>query len=406
MLTLIENGEIYAPEPRGRQSILLIGDKIVRIGEEIDARVAASILGIELEVIDAAGCVVTPGIIDPHSHLIGGSGEEGFASRTPDIQLSEIVTCGITTIVGVLGVDATTRPLISLLAKVKGLREEGMTAYLYTGHYGIPPATFSGSIRNDLMIVEEVIGVGEVAISDHRAPQPSTEELARVVVDAHVGGMLSSKAGIAHFHVGESPRRLKPLLDLPGGVPRDLGGVPLSDPPQPQPGAAGRGDRARPPGLLRGHGLGHRGHGPLGAPLLRARRGRQEIDPFLGFGQQRAAPALSGGPAVRPRIPHAVGEGAGAGHRQHRERAEAGGRGTAAGKDADLLVLRRDSLEIVEVIARGRRMVKQGDLAIHEKVTDARGSSIWWVRSSFRRIPRGRVKHAADRRRKSGVPPR
>jgi len=40
------------------------------------------------------------------------------------------------------------------------------------------------------------------------------------------------------------------------------------------------------------------------------------------------------------------------------------------GQDADLLVLRKDSLEIVEVIARGRRMVKQGDLAIQEKVAE------------------------------------
>jgi beta-aspartyl-dipeptidase (metallo-type) len=91
MLTLIENGEVYAPEPRGRQPVLLVGDRIARVGET-NPRVAAPLLGLELEVIDAVGCVVTPGVIDPHSHLIGGSGEEGFASRTPEIQLSEIVT--------------------------------------------------------------------------------------------------------------------------------------------------------------------------------------------------------------------------------------------------------------------------------------------------------------------------
>jgi hypothetical protein len=33
-------------------------------------------------------------------------------------------------------------------------------------------------------------------------------------------------------------------------------------------------------------------------------------------------------------------------------------------------VLRKDSLEIVEVIARGRRMVKRGDLKAHEKVVE------------------------------------
>jgi len=127
MFTLIENGEICAPEPRGRQPILIIDDKIARIGEA-DARLAASVLEMDLEVIDASGCFVTPGLIDPHSHLIGGSGEEGFASRTPEIQLQEIVRWGITTVVGCLGVDATTRTLWNLLAKVKGLGERSPQA--------------------------------------------------------------------------------------------------------------------------------------------------------------------------------------------------------------------------------------------------------------------------------------
>lgn len=72
-LTLIENGEVWAPEPRGRCPILLGGDKILKIGET-DARAGSSLLGLDLDVIDASGCVVTPGFIDPHSHLTGGSG--------------------------------------------------------------------------------------------------------------------------------------------------------------------------------------------------------------------------------------------------------------------------------------------------------------------------------------------
>jgi beta-aspartyl-dipeptidase (metallo-type) len=371
MLTLIENGEVYAPEPRGRQPVLLSGERIARIGET-DPKVAAPLLGLELEVIDATGCIVTPGIIDPHSHLIGGSGEEGFASRTPEIQLSEIVTCGITTVVGVLGVDATTRPPISLLAKVKGLREEGMTAYLYTGHYGIPPATFSGSVRNDLMIVEEVIGVGEIAISDHRAPQPSTEELARVVVDAHVGGMLSRKAGVTHFHVGESPRRLKPLFDLLEAYPEEI-----------QPGCLYPSHLNRSPELQdEGIELVRRGSF-VDMDSATEDMGRWVRRYFERGGDPGKLTLSSDSDSSAPRQLWQIVQQCVLQYRMPLEKVlplvtantasvlKLAGKGRLEpGKDADLLVLRKDSLEIVEVIARGRRLVKGGKLAVQEKVAE------------------------------------
>lgn len=370
MFTLIENGEIYAPEPLGRRPILLIDDKIARIGEA-DARLAASILELDLEVVDASGCIVTPGFIDPHSHLIGGSGEEGFASRTPEIQLSEIIQWGITTVVGLLGVDATTRPPITLLSKVKGLDEEGMTAFMYTGHYGIPPATISGSVRNDLMVIKEVIGVGEIAISDHRAPQPSTEELARVVIDAHVGGILSRKAGITHFHVGESPRRLRPLFDL------------LEQYPEVEPGFL------YPSHINRSREL-------LAEAVDLARRGAfvdndsAEEDSavwvrrYLDEGGDPTRLTLSSdSDSSAPRRLYEVFQEAVQKHGLPLERVlpmltsntaevlklQAKGK-LGPGKEADLLVLRRGSLEIKDVIARGRLMVKDGKLATQEKVTE------------------------------------
>ncbi|HEY4594889.1 MAG TPA: beta-aspartyl-peptidase [Thermoanaerobaculia bacterium] len=371
MLTLIENGEVYAPEPRGRRPVLLAGDKIARVGET-DPKVAAPLLGLDLEVIDAAGCMVTPGVIDPHSHLIGGSGEEGFASRTPEIQLSEIVTWGITTVVGVLGVDATTRPPISLLAKVKGLREEGMTAYLYTGHYGIPPATFSGSVRNDLMIVDEVIGVGEIAVSDHRSPQPSTEELARVVVDAHVGGMLSRKAGITHFHVGEGPRRLKLLFDLLEAYPGEI-----------RPGCLYPSHLNRSPELQdEGIELVRRGSF-VDMDSATEDMGRWVRRYFEQGGDPGKLTLSSDSDSSAPRQLWQVVQQCVLQYRMPLEKVLAlvtantanvlklAGKGRLEpGKDADLLVLRKDSLEIVEVIARGRRLVKRGKLAIQEKVAE------------------------------------
>src|SRR4051812_15168292 len=109
MLTLIEHGTVYAPEPRGPASVLLGGGQILAVGA-ID-RHALDRLGAECETIDATGCLVAPGLIDPHEHLLGGSGEKGFASQTPEIFLTELVTAGITTVVGTLGVDTTMKTL-------------------------------------------------------------------------------------------------------------------------------------------------------------------------------------------------------------------------------------------------------------------------------------------------------
>jgi len=209
MLTLIEGGDVYAPEHLGRQSILLVDGKIGRIGD-VDRRAVES-LGVDADFIDASGCLVCPGFIDPHEHLLGGSGEEGFATQTPEISLSEIVTAGITTVVGTLGVDTTMKTMSGLLAKAKGLKEEGLSAYLWSGGYNVPATSIMSSVREDMMFIDEVVGAGEIAISDKRATEPSIRELAKLIVDTRMGGMLSKKAGVTHFHVGSGKRRMKCL---------------------------------------------------------------------------------------------------------------------------------------------------------------------------------------------------
>lgn len=212
MLTLIENGEIYAPEPSGKGSILMARDFILKVGK-IDQK-AVEKLGVECEVIDAKDCLVTPGFIDPHEHLLGGSGEDGFSTQTPEIYAAEIVAAGITTVVGCLGVDTTMKTLPGLLAKVKALKEEGLSAFMWSGGYNVPPTTITKDTRDDIMFIEEVIGAGEIAISDERSTEPDFHELAHLVHDAYVGGMLSRKAGRTHFHVGNGPRRMRLLFDL------------------------------------------------------------------------------------------------------------------------------------------------------------------------------------------------
>jgi beta-aspartyl-dipeptidase (metallo-type) len=203
-MLLIENAEVFAPEPLGRRSILIAGGRIEAIGVDGGALARA---GIELETIDATGCIAMPGLVDPHAHLIGGSGEKGFASQTPEISASELLRAGITTVVGTLGADTTTRTMPSLLAKVKALRGEGLTAYAWTGGYDA--RTLTSTIRDDIVLIDEIIGAGELAIADTRGPQYSAAELARFAAQCSVAGSLTGKAGLLHLHVGDGESRLR-----------------------------------------------------------------------------------------------------------------------------------------------------------------------------------------------------
>src|SRR5215207_2442529 len=212
MLILVENGELYDPVPRGKQSLLVANDKIEKIGS-VDRR-ALDALGVEYEVIDATDCVVAPGLIDPPEHLLGGSGEGSLALQSPEPFIREIVSAGVTTVVGTLGVDTTMKTLPGLLARVKALKEEGVSAFMWTGGYNVPPTTVMGSVREDMLFIDEVVGAGEVAVSDERGLNQAAQELAKLVRDTHVGGLLSGKAGLTHFHVGEEETRLAPLRDV------------------------------------------------------------------------------------------------------------------------------------------------------------------------------------------------
>lgn len=212
MFLLIEHGEIWDPRPLGAHALLAANGKVEAIGR-VD-RAALERVATDLEVIDATDCVVAPGFVDCHQHLLGGSGEGSFALQTPMLFPREIVRAGITTVVGVLGVDTTMKTLQGLLARVKAMKEEGLSAYMWSGGYNVPPTTLLGSVREDMMYVEEVIGAGEIAVSDERGLNQSTQELAKLVRDVHVGGLLTGKCGRTHLHVGEEPTRLAPLREL------------------------------------------------------------------------------------------------------------------------------------------------------------------------------------------------
>lgn len=203
-LLLVRNARIFTPEPLGIGHVLLGGGRILWMGT--DALELPSALG--SETIDLEGRRLIPGLIDGHVHVTGGGGEAGFRTRVPPLGISRFTRAGITTVVGLLGTDDVARGPRELLATLYALREEGLSAYGYAGGYHVPPATLTGSIRGDLVFVDALIGVGEIALSDHRSSQPTLDELLRVASEAHVAGLMTGKAGILHLHLGDGVRGL------------------------------------------------------------------------------------------------------------------------------------------------------------------------------------------------------
>jgi len=203
LLKLLTNAQVFAPEDLGLCHVLIGGGRIIAISQdkgELEARKATE--------IDLEGRRVIPGFIDGHAHVTGGGGESGFSSRVPPVPLGQFTRAGVTSVVGVLGTDDTTRDTKSLLAQTRALREEGLGAWCHTGGYHVPPVTLTGSVRDDIVYLDPVIGVGELALSDHRSSQPTRDELLRIASDAHVAGMISGKAGIVHLHLGDGERGL------------------------------------------------------------------------------------------------------------------------------------------------------------------------------------------------------
>lgn len=206
---IFKDCEVYAPAYTGKKDVLLAGNRIIAIGDKI-----AKPAKLDAEVISCDGLRMIPGIIDCHAHIAGAGGEGGPSTRTPEMKLSEIIKGGITTVIGCLGTDGITRTVESVLMKAKALKKEGISCWIYTGAYQVPTPTMLGDVAKDIALIEEIIGVGEIAVSDHRSSGPTVDELIKLAGHARVGGMLGGKAGIVNFHMGDAQNPFGILYEI------------------------------------------------------------------------------------------------------------------------------------------------------------------------------------------------
>lgn len=212
MAILVQGAHVYAPQDLGKCDILVVHDKVAAIKPKIPHEAINAVYD-DLDIIDANGCYVFPGLIDQHVHFNGAGGSMGPHSRTIDTPLSELTLNGITTAVGLLGSDSMWRNVTELLQKAVSLEEEGITTYIYTGSYqSNPTPTITGSIRTDMVLIDKCIGT-KTAISDNRSNNPTVETLMQIASDTRISGMMAGKAGVVMIHLGVGKGGMRPIFE-------------------------------------------------------------------------------------------------------------------------------------------------------------------------------------------------
>lgn len=194
--TLLTGVTAYTPERTEDIDVLIVGDVIQALGRNLDRKLGP----VPLRVLELSDMLVFPGFVDNHCHILGGGGATGYSSRVPELQLSQFTRAGITTVVGMLGFDASSRHPSTLLARARALKEEGLSTYVLTGATPQHPVpTLTGSVASDIALVEEVIGVGELSISElgygFDSYGSGAQYVAEVASEAWLAGRLNGKAG-------------------------------------------------------------------------------------------------------------------------------------------------------------------------------------------------------------------
>lgn len=206
-MKLIKNIQLLNAKEGELTDVAISGGKITAIGQRLDPG------NLPVETIDMQGALATPGLIDLHVHTSGGGGQTGFFSLAPEVRVEDLIRCGTTTVVGLLGTDGFVKQLPQLYAKTMSLRMNGVSAYMLTGYYGLPTPTLTDCIANDLIFVDPVIGC-KIAICDDRSSFPSEADLLQIISQVRLGGFTSAKHGIMHVHLGGLPEGMEQLLNI------------------------------------------------------------------------------------------------------------------------------------------------------------------------------------------------
>jgi beta-aspartyl-dipeptidase (metallo-type) len=130
----------------------------------------------------------------------------------PELSVKDLVRAGVTTVVGVLGTDSRTRTVGNLIARARGLCEEGITAYCLTGSYEYPSVSLTGDVADDIVYLPEVLGV-KLAIADHRCSNPTSANLTELASKVRIASLLAGKPGLVHMHTGIGKNGLKIVVD-------------------------------------------------------------------------------------------------------------------------------------------------------------------------------------------------
>lgn len=197
-MLLIKKCNLYAPEAKGLTDVLVGGGKFECFASDIQ-------LPFKTYTIEANGWYMVPGFVDTHTHFAGAGGEGGQLTRTSPLEHTIFVKSGVTTVIGCLGTDGFTRHLQDVLQTCKALNRGNLSAYFLTGSYQIPPPSILENSELDICCFEECLGIGELALYDHRSSFPEVGAVRRIIAGAHVAGLLAGKTGKVVFHIGSIP---------------------------------------------------------------------------------------------------------------------------------------------------------------------------------------------------------